>query len=543
MMKADMIFMNGHIMTMDKDLPNARAIVVKDGTIQYVGETESALNWKGNHTKIVDLKGKTLMPGFIESHVHPVEYAIKLLEIDCRATSAPSIEDVLEKIKEQTQLTPENEWIRGWGWDDSKLIEKRKITRWDLDKVSPNHPVILKRTCGHVAVANSKAFEISGITKETPQPKGGNIEYDDSGEMTGILEELAQDLLALPEYAYEDLVKGFELAQKDFVKWGITTVHDMSAIQENMKLYQDFLAREHLTVRVRPWIWALNQNGWKGHLNQTLSLGIKSGFGNDMIRIQGMKYMLDGSVGGRTAAVNEPYENDETKGILYFSVEEIAPYMKQAILGDLRVSIHAIGERAIEVSIQAFEEAHKEVNISNMRNRIEHCALPTEDHLKRMKELGLIAASSVGFIYHIGDSYIKNLGPERMKRVYPHRTFIDYGIIAPGNSDLPVTGGNPWTGIYGAVNRKTISGQVSDDVQNISAYEGIKAYTVDAAYSSCEEHQIGVIKESAKADLIIVSDNPLEMDTEKLKDIVVEQTFMDGKCVYKKSLKEQAIKG
>ncbi|WP_368652432.1 amidohydrolase [Ornithinibacillus sp. 4-3] len=533
-MKADTIFVNGHIMTMDMDLLDASAVVVREGVIQYVGDTEPALNWKGKNTEVVDLEGKTLMPGFIESHVHPVDYAIKLLEIDCRATSAPSIEDVLKKIKEQTQSTPENEWIRGWGWDDSKLKEKRKITRWDLDKVSPNHPVILKRTCGHVAVANSKAFEMSGITKDTSQPKGGNIEYDQSGEMTGILEELAQDLLSLPEYDYNDLKKGFELAQKDFAKWGITTVHDMSAVQENMQLYQDLLSDDNLTVRVRPWIWALNQNGWKGHLNQTLSLGIKSGFGNDMIRIQGMKYMLDGSVGGRTAAVDQPYEDDNHKGILYFSTDEIAPYMKQAILGDLRVAIHAIGERAIEVSIQAFEEAHKEANISNMRNRIEHCALPTEDHLKRMKELGLIAASSIGFIYHIGDSYIKNLGTERMKRVYPHRTFIDYGIVAPGNSDLPVTGGNPWTGIYGAVNRKTISGQVSDSVQNISAYEAVKAYTVDAAYSSCEENIIGVIKASAKADLIIVSENPLEVDTEKLKDLEVEETFMNGKSIYKK---------
>lgn len=534
-MYADKIFMDGHILTMNEEQPLAEAVVVKDGIIQYVGDSEQALKWQGNHTEIINLNGKTLMPGFIESHIHPIEYAINLLEIDCRASMTPSIDAILEKVKEKAEVLSENEWIRGWGWDDSKLLEKRKITRWDLDKVAPNHPVILKRTCGHVVVVNTKALEISGITDDTPQPKGGNIEKDENGNMTGILEELAQDLLALPDYSFEELMRGFELAQKDFAKWGITTVHDMSAVQENMELYQDFLARENLTVRVRPWIWALDQNGWKGHLNETLALGIRSGFGHDMIRIQGMKFMLDGSVGGRTAAVNEPYENDTSKGILYYSVDEIAPPMKQALVADLRIAIHAIGECAIETAIQAFEEAHQDVDISQMRNRIEHCALPTEDHLERMKKLGLIAASSIGFIYHIGDSYINNLGPERMKRVYPHQSFKKYGIIAPGNSDLPVTGGNPWTGIYAAVNRKIVSGRVSDEVQNISVYDAIKAYTVDAAYSSFEENQLGVIKEAAKADLIVVSENPLDIDPEKLLEIEVEQTYMNGKSVYVKT--------
>jgi predicted amidohydrolase YtcJ len=167
-----------------------------------------------------------------------------------------------------------------------------------------------------------------------------------------------------------------------------------------------------------------------------------------------------------------------------------------------------------------------------MRNRIEHCALPTEDQLKRMKKLELIAASSIGFLYHIGDSYMNNLGPERMKNVYPHKSFKEHGIIAPGNSDLPVTGGNPWTGIYAAVTRKTITGQVLDDTQNISVEDALRAYTVDAAYSSCEEQTIGIIKPSAKADLIVVSHDPYKLDKELLKDIEVECTYMNGKLIY-----------
>jgi hypothetical protein len=532
-MNADLIFVNGNIITMSEENSNANSIVVKDGYIEFVGDYENAKLWKSDDTEVIDLEEKTMLPGFIESHIHPTLYGMNLLELDCRPIKTPTIKSILDKVEREVEKTPAGQWIRGWGWDDSKLEDKRIPAKKDLDKVAPNHPVILKRTCGHMAVVNSKALEISGITKDTENPKGGHIVREtDTGELTGLLQEKAQGMAAVPEYSLDEIVEGMKLAQKDFAKWGITTVHDMSTQTEELKVYQYLLEKDELEVRIRPWIWAIDQNGWKGSIEEVLTVGLRSGFGNDMIRIQGMKFMLDGSVGGKTAAVKEPYENSNETGILYNTAEEIAPYFKKSLEAGLRVAVHGIGERAIEVAVKSFEEAQKDINIRKMRNRVEHVGLPTDEHLKRIKNLELIAASSIGFLYHIGDSYMKNLGPERIKRAYPHKSFKDYNIIAPGNSDLPVTEGNPWTGIYAAVTRKTITGQVLDTEQNIPVIDALKAYTVNAAYSSFEENLIGVIKPKAKADLIVLSEDPLKMDAENLKDIEVEKTYREGQLIF-----------
>lgn len=528
----DLVFYNGNILTMDETTKEATAIAVSKDKIFYVGHDEGARSLVSDQTKVVDLKGKTLMPSFIESHMHPPMYGLNLLEVNCSAIAVSSVSDILERVREAAKTTPENEWILGWGWDDSALEEKRYPTLQELDEVAPNHPVFLKRTCSHMAILNSKAMALSGIGKDTKDPQGGSIVKDSNGELTGLLQENAMQKVPLPKYSVDDMIKGLKLAQKDFAAWGITTVHDMSTQQAEMIAYQKMLESQALKIRVRPWIRATSHNLTVGLLDEIIALGIRSGFGNDLLRIQGVKSTLDGSVGGRTAALSEPYENDDSKGILYFDADYIAPYVQRAVEAGLRFSMHAIGDRTIEVVLQAFERAQEVIDITEMRNRIEHCALPTDDHLERIKKLGLIAASSVGFLYSIGDSYLTNLGPERMKRVFPHKLFKEYGIVAPGNSDLPVTNGNPWYGIYSAVTRKSMSGQVLDTDQGISVYDAIKAYTVDAAYSSKEEDLIGTIKENAKADFIIIDEDPLSIDVEKLKEIEVQETYLDGKRIF-----------
>ncbi|WP_173918642.1 amidohydrolase [Halobacillus sp. Marseille-Q1614] len=532
---ADLIFLNGHVLTMDDDLPSASAVAVNNGRIVYVGDRDNVFNWKGENTEIVDLQGKTLMPGFIESHIHPAVYAASLLEVDCKPEAAPSIQDLLDKVKEKAAVTPENHWIVGWGFDDSKLEERRNPTRFDLDEAAPDHPVVLKRTCAHMAVANSKAFELSGITEATANPQGGHLERDQAGSLTGLLQEKAQGLLKTPPYSREDMVKGMKLAQTKLASWGITTVHDMSTQTEDLQLYQYLLEQDELSVRVRPWMWAIDQNGFNGSMEEVLKVGVRSGFGNDQLKIQGLKFMLDGSIGGKTAAVSDPYLGTEETGILYNTVEEMAPLMKRGIESGMRIAIHAIGDRAIDVAIHSFLETSKTENIADMRNRIEHCIFPSKTHMEKMKELGLMAASSIGFMYHIGDNYVKKLGEERMKQSFPHKSFKEFGIPAPGNSDLPITDGNPWFGIYSAVTRKTHSGQLIDEEESISVWEALKAYTTYAAYSSFEENILGVIKPQAYADLMVVSDHPMEMKEEELLRIQTERTYVAGKLIYSKS--------
>ncbi|WP_270180843.1 amidohydrolase [Alkalihalobacillus sp. CinArs1] len=531
MTEADLIFVNGNVLTMDDEKPIASGVAIRDGVIAYIGETEEALNWKGKETTVTDLNGKTLMPSFIESHIHPAIYGLSMLKLNCTPEVTPSIEAILTKIEEEVAKTPEGHWIIGWGYDDSKMKEKRHPTRWELDRVAPNHPVVLERACAHMAVANTKALEESSITEETPV-SGGKIEKDENGELTGLLQEKAQGLLHIPEYRLEERVKGMKEAQEKFASWGITTVHCMSTQKDDMQLYQTMLENEELKVRIRPWIWAIDQNGFDGALEEVLGTGLRSGFGNDMLNIQGLKFMLDGSVGGKTAAFSKPYIGTQETGILYNDAEEIAPLMQRGIESGLRVAIHAIGDRAIEVALDSFENVTKHHPIDHMRNRIEHCIFPHSNQILQMKNLGLLAGSSIGFLYHIGDNYLAKLGDERMSSAFPHRSFKQAGVPAPGNSDLPVTDGNPWTGIYGAVTRKTSSGQVIGLEEGIRVWDALKAFTVDAAYSSFEEETLGVIKSGAKADVMVISHNPLEIDHEELLDIKTESTYLEGTMVY-----------
>lgn len=532
---ADLILINGNVITLEEKL--AEAVAVRDGKIIFVGLSEDCLSYKGSDSEIIDLNGKTLMPGFIESHGHPLIFGNTFLEVDCGPSAVDSIEELLISIKEKAETLSDGQWILGGGWDDSKFLEKRTPTRWDLDKVAPNHPVFLRRTCGHTVVTNSKALELADITKETSQVEGGHIQIDlVTGEPTGILQERAIQLIPVPAYSNEVLHEGMLAAQKQFAEWGMTTIHCMSTHQQEMTVYQNLLKRDELTIRYRLWLWALSKLNSPGCLNETIQLGVQSGFGNEFIKIQGMKFMLDGSIGGKTAAVEVPYLGEEKEtGILYSSEDALIPHVTAANQANLRVAIHAIGERAIDQALNIIEAASEEVNsVKSMRNRIEHCTLVNEGHAKRLKELGVVVGSSTGFILPSADNYIRVLGMERAKQILPHGLYKKYGIIAPGNSDLPVVNGNPFEGIYGMVTRKTENGVVLGEEHAVSVEEALKAFTLDAAYSSYEEDILGSIKVNKLADMIMLSDNPFSIDPEKLKDIVVEMTIMGGKIIFTK---------
>ena len=531
----DYVFFNANIVTMDPNQPSASVLKISDGKIIYVGNDIGTIDpLRGAETEMVDLQGKTMLPGFIDTHMHPALYGLFLLEIDCRPAEADTIPGIAAKVHGQATLTPEGQWLKGWGWDDSKLQERRSPTRWDLDAAAPNHPVILKRTCGHVAVVNSKALELAGINADTPDPEGGHIARDSqTGEPTGIMEERAIELFDVPAGTLADLKKGLKMALADFARWGFTTVHDMSCTGLNMAAYQELQAEGELNVKVRPWYWALKQMDWDPSLDHLVALGIRSGFGSEMIQVQGVKLMLDGSVGGRTAAMADPFEGEESnRGILFMPEEAFCKEAHKALAAGLRIAVHAIGERAIEICLKAIESTPNNVDMRHMRNRIEHCAIPTDDQLRRIKDNELIAGSSVGFVYWLGDSYIRNLGRERLKRVYPQKTFQEWGIVAPANSDVPICDGNPMVGLYAAVTRKTMSGDIFDDQQNISVGDALKGYTTAAAYASYEEDVIGTLTVGKDADLIVVSENPLEIDPDRLKDIQVEMTMMKGNITH-----------
>lgn len=537
-MYADLILYNSVIYTMDETRPTASKIAIKEGKI--VAFDQDADPYCGPQTRKIDIKGKTILPGLIESHAHPLNYAANLLELDLRAEVAPDIHSILAAVRKKAEELPEGEWILGMGWDDSKLKERRFPTIEELSAAAPHHPVFLKRTCIHNAVVNQKAFEKSGLSENPVDPEGGHFHRNpETGKLSGLIQENAMSEFAVPTLTIDQLKQAMLQAQQHFYEWGITTVHDMAVKKEEMMVYQQLQKQADFRLKVRLWLWALSQMGWNGMENEVLALGIESGYGNDRLNIQGLKYMLDGSVGGKTAAVSSPYEHEEDNcGLLYMTREKLCDHVARVVKHNLRVSIHGIGERAIDMALEAIEQSGTPEQNKHMRHRIEHCALATEDHLERMASREIIAASSVGFIYSIGDSYLKNLGGKRAERVFPHASFKKYGITAPGNSDMPVCHGNPFYGIYTAVTRKTIGGQQLGTKEAISVQDAIQSYTVDAAYSGFDEEIIGSLSIGKYADLIVLSEDPFTIHSDQLKDIKVLLTMIEGETVFQRTRKE-----
>lgn len=535
-MYADLILHNSVIYTMDETRPTASKVAIKNGKI--VAFDQEADQYCGPRTRKLDIKGKVVLPGLIESHAHPLHYAANLLELDLRAEVTPTIESILSAVRKRAEELPEGEWIIGMGWDDSKLKERRFPTIEELSDAAPNHPIFLRRTCVHNAVVNRKAFEVCGLSENPVDPEGGHFHRDsDTGQLSGLIQENAMSEFSIPTITIEQLKQTMIKAQQHFFEWGITTVHEMAVKKEEMIVYQQLQKDEQFRLKARLWLWAIDQMGWKGVQEETIVLGIESGYGNDRLNIQGLKYMLDGSVGGRTAAVLDPFENEmDNHGILYMSQERINELVAEAGRNNLRVSIHGIGERAIDMALKAIKQAGDPERNKQMRHRIEHCALATEEHLKEIASNGIIAASSIGFIYSIGDSYLNNLGKERAERVFPHASFKKHGIKTPGNSDMPVCTGNPFAGIYAAVTRKTVGGNQLGTKEAIPIEDAIKAYTADAAYSGFDEEIIGTLSIGKYADLIVLDQNPFLIDPEEIKEVQVLLTMIEGETVFEQTL-------
>lgn len=524
-----------------------RGVVVTEGEITFVGGSEQARERGVPGAPVIDAGGRFLMPGLIESHGHPGMYAKSLLQVDCRPAVTPTVEDIVGALRDAAEHTEPGEWVAGWGYDEHRM-EGPGPTLEDLDRAAPENPVFLRRTCAHVALVNTAALELVGITDDTPDPSGGRIVRDPgSGRATGLLQEQAMSLVDLPTDTPLGMAEGMRLALPDLAAVGITAVHDMSSGPTEMGVYQSLLARDELTVRFRPWYFALALSEFTGSYDAVLGTGLRSGFGNDMLRFQGLKFVLDGSVGGCTAAVAEPFEGTDSRGILYYETPEIAPKVARAVNAGIRVAVHGIGERAVSQALDLIEagadpsderaedgaEDRFETVVRSRRHRVEHCGLPNQEELDRLRDGNIIAAASTAFLYELGDSYLTNLGPDRIARTYPMRTFIDQGIQAPINSDFPVTTPNPWLGIYAAVARRTSSGQLLDTVQNISVEEAIAAFTTVAARASFEEDRLGRIAEGFLGDLVLMDRDPFRVDVEDLKDLHPVLTVCDGRVVHR----------
>ncbi len=515
---ADTVIVNANVVTLKAEKPKAEALAICDGKIVAVGSEAEIRKHIGSETKVLDVGGKTVVPGFVDCHVHMTGFGQHLQTLNLRNIS--SIEEMKRKIREYGEQHPEKGWILGGRWDHELFKEKRLPTRWDLDEAMRDKPMFLIRVCGHIGVANTKALELAGIGRETAV-EGGLIDRDANGEPNGILRENALNLVwrVVPKPSLAELEEACVQACLKAVGNGLTCVHWIVDSADEIRIIQKLYSEGKMPIRVYLGIPAKL-------LDRLVGLGLVTGFGNEMVRLGFVKIFADGSLGARTAALKQPYtDKPETCGMLIYSQRRLNRLVLKAHRAGWQLAVHAIGDKAIESVIKAFSKALKKFPRENHRHRIEHCSVLNPRLIRRMKRLGLIASVQPHFI--VSDFWVVDrVGMERARWVYPFKTLLKEGVMVASGSDCPVEPISPLLGVWAAVARKSFS------EESLTVEEVLKTYTLNAAYASFEEARVGTIEVGKLADLVVLSDDPFRVAPEALRNIGVEMTIVGGKIVY-----------
>ncbi|MCX5839586.1 MAG: amidohydrolase [Deltaproteobacteria bacterium] len=541
---ADLVLHHGKIATFDRSNKFVEAIAAKNGKILTLGSNDSILQFVGRNTKLIDLKGRTMIPGLIDSHVHPDMHA--MFRYKWRDVSWPgvhSVDDCIKLIRKEARSTPPQDWILGFRYDDQKVGGYPSIK--DLDEAANGLPVLIMRTDGHIGIANHAAFELCGVDKNTPNPAFGQFDRDPhTGELTGVVRETATHMLqekVEQSYTLDELVTAFPLVLEEYLRYGITSIHNSTTTSNGLRAYQILRQAGKLPIRVGVII-----SGWeKGFPEACMEAGIRTGLGDEWIRIIGVEWIPDCSTSGRTAAYYEPYvgkpvvgEPTPNYGVLnafpFESLEDLKALAIRCHKAGLRICMDGLGDHGIDWVLDVFEAALKEHPVADHRMRIEHCCFVTPKILKRIKRVGVIDSSATGFMYDLGDAYISARGKKNMKWMFPHRSLIDAGIVAPGHSDDFVTHINPMRAIYSLVNRKTDSGQAFGPEQAISVEEALRCYTMHAAYAGFEEDIKGSLDKGKLADMVVLDRDIFTISKEEIKDITVDLTIIGGIVSYQR---------
>jgi len=542
MQRAERIFVNARFLTMEREGELAEALAVANGRILYVGSQKKALEYADEDTEIVDLGGRVACPGLIDCHTHPTGgFSVRFINLDLSGEYTTSLEKLLARIAEKAKSTPEGEWIVGRGFDESKFCEGEVLlTAKMLDAVTDRHPVYLTRTCGHIGVLNSLAMELSGFSDESRDPvTGGHFFRDENGRLTGMISGSVLGKVRAPaitEAQKEDaLIRG---VQAEYFKKGITATGEMGSVTKNFRLLQKLDREGRLKLRIGYYCVGRRNGNAQPMAQRMMDMGLTTGFGTDRVRFMGIKFVMDGSTGGHTAAFSQPYLNEpENCGELYFDPDILREDLLKAAKGGVQVSIHAIGDRAIETALSAIEYVNAQgVDTRPLRYRLEHLESPTPDQIRRIKELNLSVGLSSAFIYSLGDSHLTALGYDRLVDAFPAKTLLEEGIAVGCNSDCPVCDVNPMLGIYSMVNRKTEKGKsFGGTKQAVSRLQALNTYTKDASYVLCCEHTSGTLNAGKFADLTVFEEDFLNVPDEALKDVRIYMTVSGGEVVYRKN--------
>lgn len=519
MLEAKLAILNANVITLNLKQPRAEAIAISDGKIVAVCSNKEIRKYITNRTEVIDAKNKTVVPGFVDCHAHMTGFGRSLKALDLR--NVRSIKEMQRKLREYADKNSEKSWILGGRWDQEKFAERRFPNRWDLDAAVADKPVFLMRVCGHVGVANSVALQQAGITRETTV-EGGEIDLDEStGEPNGMLRENAIELVwkAIPKPSQRELEDACFLACRKAVEAGLTGVHWILDSADEIRAVQKLYSEGKLPLRVYLGISV-------ELLDELASLGLFTGFGDDMVKIGFVKILADGSLGARTAALKNPYfDKPETSGMMLYTQRKLNKFVLKAHKAGLQLAVHAIGDQAMEAVLKAFLKALRGFPRENHRHRIEHCSVLNPKLIRRMKCLGLIASVQPHFV--VSDFWVVDrVGKARARWVYPFKTLMDEGLVVASGSDCPVEPINPLLGIWAAVARKSFP------EEGLTVEEALRTYTLNAAYASFDEEKGGSIEVGKFADLTILSDDLLEVSPDRIKDVVVDMTIVGGKVVY-----------
>jgi predicted amidohydrolase YtcJ len=477
----------------------------------------------------IDLKGRSLMPGFNDAHIHVQWMGLMLiLMVDATIPNAPDIPTIIDLYRQKAQERPASEWVTGGGYNENFLPEKRHVTRYDLDKASTEHPMTLTHTSGHTGVANSKALEIAGITRDTPDPQGGHIVRDEHGEATGVLEETAMQLVYhhTPPITEEQLAEAIKAAMQHQLAYGITSATDPMVDPFHIKVYRQLEEAGELTVRIN--LLAERRSGDK-------IFPLPEKHVSDWLRLDSVKFFADGGLTSAGAAISQPYKETGTKGLLFYETEQMAELMWEAHEADFRIGTHANGDVALEQVIGIYEALHQRKPQPQLRHRIEHLALPEPEHLERAAKLGVTAATQTVFLPAMGATYRRYLPDVFVPRAYGVRDMLDAGITVALSTDAPVVpDDNPLIGLKAAVDRHDHEGNPLAGNQAITMQEALYAYTMAGAIMSGDDDNRGSLTPGKWADMIILSGDPLTTPTAQLLDLFVAQTYVGGKLMYER---------
>ena len=523
----DLILYNGTVITMNDGQPRAEAVAIADGRFLAVGTSEKVLALATGKTNKINLEGRTVVPGFIDAHSHPAEAGLMhLRQMDC---DLRSIAEIQRAVRERASKTPAGEWVLGFKYDDTKTSDGRPLTREDLDAAAPQHPVYISHRGGHTAYVNALGYKRANVSEDTADPPGGRFDRDPkTGKLNGRISERATEVFDKTigtDYSRGDYRDAVKLISKMMSRAGITSAHDAWGVHDYLRGYQDAHDAGELSMRIYCLIYYKE-------IDRMMAAGIRTGFGNEWVRVGAMKMVADGSISERTAWLSQPYVGrPKDFGIQVMNEQELYENGRKAHQADWQIGVHANGDRAIDMVLRVYERLQRELPRRDPRFRLEHCTIVNDSLVRRIKALGAIPTPFAAYVYYHGEK-MREYGSQRLDHMFALRSFLDAGIrVAPG-SDYPPGPFEPMMALQSSVTRTDMNGSVWGPKQRITVEQALRVQTLHGAYASFEEHEKGSVQEGKLADLVVLGRDPLHEDPLTLVKIPIERTMVGGRWVF-----------